>query len=192
MTLTKTLQAQGITYETFRQQVREQFIISVLRSKNISSPSSFRRTNRTYYVQHRDNFKVEDQVKLRMIVLNRASADDAGTTKKLAEEILAKIEEGASFVDMATIHSEGSQSKQGGDWGWVERSVLRKEIADVAFQLKAGQRSGVMKHLKLTTSCWSKIDAPRIPRAWAKSAKKSKRRSSFRNAPACKRNGLSA
>ncbi len=146
MTLTKTLQAQGITYETFRQQVREQFIISVLRSKNISSAVIISPHKiETHYVQHQDDFKVEDQVKLRMIVLNRASSDDAGTTKKLAQEILAKIEEGASFAEMATIHSEGSQSKQGGDWGWVERSVLRKEIADVAFQLKAGQRSGVIE-----------------------------------------------
>jgi parvulin-like peptidyl-prolyl isomerase len=146
VTLTKTLQAEGITYEAFRQRVREQFIIEALRSKNISSAIIISPHKiETYYVQHRDDFKVEDQVKLRMIVLNRASSDDAGTTKKLAQEILTKIEEGASFAEMATIHSEGSQSKQGGDWGWVERSVLRKEIADVAFQLKAGQRSGVIE-----------------------------------------------
>ncbi|MBI3851695.1 MAG: peptidylprolyl isomerase [Verrucomicrobia bacterium] len=152
MTLTKTLQAEGITSETFRQRVREQFIIEALRAKNISSAIIISPHKiETYYVQHKDDFKVEDQVKLRMIVLNRASSDDAGATKKLAQEILAKIEEGASFAEMATIHSEGSQAKQGGDWGWVEKfnkdgsPVLRKELFDVAFALKAGQRSGVIE-----------------------------------------------
>ena len=29
--------------------------------------------------------------------------------------------------------------------GWVERSVLRKELAEVAFMLKPGQRSGVIE-----------------------------------------------
>ena len=146
ITLTKTLQAQGMTAEAFRQQVRENFIVEALRAKNISSALIISPYKiEVYYVKHRDDFKVEDQVKLRMIVLNRPSPGDADATKKRAQEILAKIEEGASFVEMASVYSEGSQSKQGGDWGWVEKSVLRKELADVAFQLKPGQRSGVIE-----------------------------------------------
>ena len=146
ITLTKTLQAEGVTYEAFRQRVREQFIIEALRSKNISSvliisPHKIE----TYYVQHKEDFKVVEEVKLRMIVLTYSPTEDAAATKKLAQEILSKIEEGASFVEMASIHSAGSQSKQGGDWGWVERKVLRKELADIAFQLNAGQRSGVIE-----------------------------------------------
>ena len=167
MTLTKTLQAKGITYETYRQQVRELFIIEALRAKNISSALIISPHKiETYYVQHRDDFKVEEQVKLRMIVLNRASSDDAGATKKLAQEILGKIEEGASFSEMATIHSEGSQAKQGGDWGWVEKynkdgsPVLRKELFEVAFALKAGQRSGV---IEATDACYLMLVEDRRP-----------------------------
>ena len=40
---------------------------------------------------------------------------------------------------------QGSQREQGGDWGWVERSVLRKELADVAFSLKPGQMSDIIE-----------------------------------------------
>jgi len=46
---------------------------------------------------------------------------------------------------MASVYSQGSQRSQGGDWGWVERSVLRKELAEVAFALKPGQVSGVIE-----------------------------------------------
>ena len=45
---------------------------------------------------------------------------------------------------MATVYSQGSQQHQGGDWGWVQRSVLRKELADAAFALKPGQVSDVI------------------------------------------------
>ena len=45
---------------------------------------------------------------------------------------------------MASVYSQGSQRNQGGDWGWVERSVLRKELADVAFAIKPGQVSDVI------------------------------------------------
>ena len=146
ITLMKTLQAQGQTFEKFRQEVRDQYIVSALRAKNISpdkiiiSPYKVE----TYYLTHQDDFKVEDEIKLRMIVLNQTSADDTNTLS-LANDILAKIKEGATFSEMATIHSQGSQRNQGGDWGWIERSKLRKELADAALPLKPGQVSDVIE-----------------------------------------------
>ena len=143
-TAMKSLQAQGMTYEQFRQEVRDQYIESELRRMNISrelviSPYKVE----TYYLAHQDDFKVEDEIKLRMIVLNKPSADDTNTPA-MAREIQSQIKEGASFPDMASTYSQGSQRKQGGDWGWVGRSVLRKELADVAFTLKPGQVSDVV------------------------------------------------
>jgi parvulin-like peptidyl-prolyl isomerase len=144
-TLMKTLQAEGETFEQFRKDVREQYIVSVLRNKNISQAiviSPYKVEN--YYLAHQDDFKVEDEIKLRMIVLNKNSSDDTNTLN-LAHDILTKIKEGATFQEMASVYSQGSQQHQGGDWGWVERSVLRKELADVAFTLKAGQVSDVVE-----------------------------------------------
>ena len=146
ITMMKTLQAQGMTYEKFRQEVRDQYIVSALRAKNMSpdkiiiSPYKVE----TYYLAHQDDFKVEDEIKLRMIVLNKTSPDDTNTLG-LASEILAKIKEGASVQEMASIYSQGSQRNQGGDWGWIERSKLRKELADAALPLKPGQVSDVIE-----------------------------------------------
>jgi peptidyl-prolyl cis-trans isomerase SurA len=144
-TLTKTLQAQGITYETFRKQQREQIIIEELIRKNISSEKILISPHKieTYYAAHADEFKLGDQVKLRMIVLNK-NTDNPEAAKKLAQEILNKIEGGASFSEMASVYSEGSQKAQGGDRGWIERSYFKKELSDAAFSLKAGQHSGVI------------------------------------------------
>jgi len=50
-----------------------------------------------------------------MIVLNKTSGDDTNTAS-LAGEILAKIKEGATFQEMASVYSQGSQRSQGGDW----------------------------------------------------------------------------
>ena len=145
VTFIKTLQAQGMTVEQFRKEVRDQYIIRALRQKNVSqeiviSPYKVE----TYYHAHQDDFKMEDQIKLRMIVLNKTSSDDTNTVQR-ANEILTEIKKGATFQEMASVYSEGSQKSQGGDWGWVERSVLRKDLADVAFSLKPGQVSGVIE-----------------------------------------------
>lgn len=144
--LTKNLEARGMTFEKFRRQIRERFIIQQLRLKNISQEiviSPFKVEN--YYATHREEFKVEDQVKLRMIVLNKATDSKSPPAPELASDILSRIKEGATFVEMATIYSQGSQRGAGGDWGWVEKSVLRKELADVAFSLKKGEYSNIIE-----------------------------------------------
>lgn len=144
MTLTKTLQAQGKTYEQFRKEVRDQYIWMYMRSKNVSQEiiiSPFKIEN--YYLAHQNDFKVEDELKLRMIVINKASGDDTNAVR-MANEILGQIKQGASFSQMASVYSQGSQRGQGGDLGWVERSVLRKELADVTFTLKPGQVSDII------------------------------------------------
>ncbi len=144
--MTQTLHAQGMTYESFRRQMRENLIVRALSEKNISSEiliSPYKIEQ--FYAQNRELFKMEDQIKLRMIVLNQTPGSAPGQAKKLADEILRKLEEGATFKEMAAIYSEGSQRAQEGDWGWIERTVLRKELAEVAFALKAGSRSGVIE-----------------------------------------------
>jgi peptidyl-prolyl cis-trans isomerase SurA len=145
ITFMKTLQAEGMTYEQFRKDVRDQYIISAMRAKNVSQEiviSPYKIEN--YYLAHQDDFKVGDQIKLRMIVLNKSSSDDQ-EPHRMAAEIVTQIKQGASFAQMASVYSQGSQRQQGGDWGWVERSVLRKELADVAFALPPGQMSDIVE-----------------------------------------------
>jgi peptidyl-prolyl cis-trans isomerase SurA len=144
VTFMKTLQAQGMTVEQFRKQVREQYIEAALRNQNVQreifiSPYKIEQ----YYLANQDEFRVEDEIKLRMIVLAKSAPDDTNTLK-LAREIQSKIKDGTPFAEMASIYSQGSQQHQGGDWGWVQRSVLRKELADVAFALPTGSVSDLV------------------------------------------------
>ena len=141
VTMIKTLQARGMTVEQYRKLKLDQEIEGGLRSANVSkdiiiSPYKIE----TYYNAHPDDFKVDDQVKLRMIVLTKPSTDDTNTLA-LAREIVQKIKAGATFAEMAGVYSQSSQTHQGGDWGWVDRSVLRKELSDIAFTMNRGQVS---------------------------------------------------
>jgi parvulin-like peptidyl-prolyl isomerase len=145
LTLTKTLQAQGVTYESFRKRIHEEIVVSAMRQKHVSqeliiSPHKVE----VYYEQHQADFKVDDQVKLRMIVLNKPK-EGADTAKEVAQEILRKLEAGVPFAEMASVNSDAAPRAQGGDSGWHDRSALRKELVDVAFSLNAGQRSGVIE-----------------------------------------------
>jgi len=154
-----------------------------------------------YYSENVDQYKVGEQIKLRMIFIKRgepvpaasvaeqtstnqlsqtnsetttvstATISEATTTvtnttetattnaptiakeppapvdlqRKLADEILAKLDAGDSFESMAKVYSEGKEAKEGGDWGWIGKDVLRKELNETAFSLKAGQHSRVIE-----------------------------------------------
>jgi peptidyl-prolyl cis-trans isomerase SurA len=142
-TLTKTLEAQGMSYEKFRQRIKERFIESQLRLKNISSEIIISPHKiEAYYATHREDFKEEDQVKLRRIILNKSNNPGDPDAKALAEEIITRLKEGASFTEMATIYSQDRNESR--DAVWYYRSALRKELADVAFALKPGQCSNAI------------------------------------------------
>jgi parvulin-like peptidyl-prolyl isomerase len=143
ITCIRTLQAQGVTFEKFRQQVRDQTIIDQLRmqkrseNKIIISPYKIE----TYYKLHQDDFKVGDQVQLQMIVINKISPDDS-TARQKAGDILGDLKKGSSFQQLASLYSQDPEQK-GSDW--IETSVLRKELADAANALNPGETSGIIE-----------------------------------------------
>lgn len=145
VSLTKTLQAQGKNMDQFRQEARERIIINYMIDRNVASavvvsPAKIER----YYTNHLDRFKLGDQVKLRMIVLNSKSGKSTKDILDLGLEIQTVVGKGTSFAEMASVYSEGSERTKGGDWGWTERSQLRRGLADVAFEMKPGELSGVL------------------------------------------------
>jgi len=150
-TLTKSLQAQGRTFEAFRRQLRDQVIVEAMSQRHsgrdrIISPLKIE----TYYEKHLDDFTLEDRVRLSMIVLTKQGGTN-DPAPALARELLQKIRQGESFGDLALTYSQGSQRTERGDWGWADRSTLREELAEVAFQLKAGEVSDV---IELDDACY--------------------------------------
>jgi len=160
--LMQDLHARLTTYENFRKQQREEILIVAMRQAKL--PQDFLISPQkilNYYQEHQTNYLVGEEVRVRMIVLNKP-ATDTGGAKERAGEILRKINEGAPFAEMAKSYSESSQAKDGGDSGWHQREGLRKELSDAAFSLPAGQRSGV---LDLPDSVWLlQVDERRVAR----------------------------
>ena len=145
--LIRTLAARGMTMDQWKQKyVREPFIVQALRQKEVTaglvvSPARME----AFYKENTTKFQLPYQVRLRMIVIKK-SAGDSGEGMALAKDILGKLDGGADFSNLANVYSSGTQRSSGGDWGWVDKdSGLRKELADAAFSLKAGQHSSVIE-----------------------------------------------
>jgi peptidyl-prolyl cis-trans isomerase SurA len=146
--LLRTIQARGMTMEQWKQKVvREPFIVQALRQKEVAadivvSPAAVEQ----FYNQNKSKFTLPYQVRLRMIVVRKDPLSTHTESRELANNLWQRLENGADFVMLANIYSSGGQKNPGGDWGWVDKeSGLRKELADVAFKLSAGQHSQVIE-----------------------------------------------
>ena len=142
--MVKTLQARGLTVEQYRKQVRDQYIEAAMRRQNVAREiiiSPFK--VETYYQAHPAEFQLPDQVKLRMITLNKSGDNDTNTLRR-ADEILARLQKGDSFHDLALLYSQDAQRAAGGERDWIDRTTLNKDLTAAAFALKPGETSGVI------------------------------------------------
>jgi parvulin-like peptidyl-prolyl isomerase len=144
-TFAKSIRAQGMTVEDYRNRARDEIILAAMTEKNVRSAIQISpKKIETYYVTNLTKYKVDDQVKLRMIVLSSPSAARSEASLGRALEIRQKLNDGAPFAEMASIYSDGSQRRDGGLWGWIEQTKLNKGLGSIAFSLPINQPSKVI------------------------------------------------
>src|ERR1700756_2770969 len=107
-----------------------------------------------YYDQHRDEYRVPEQVKISHILIKTplpgpdGKVDPKGVeeARKKAEDILKQLKAGANFAELAKKNSQDTESaKNGGSLGWVQRaSIPAPEVAKAAFSLPKGDTSDVI------------------------------------------------
>lgn len=102
-----------------------------------------------YYSDHRDKYKIEDQVNARhLLVLLNVNATDA-EVKKAEQKIAAaqaELKAGKAFKDVAGKYTEDPSGTQtGGALGWFTRGRMVKPFEDAAFNLEPGKVSAPVR-----------------------------------------------
>ena len=107
-----------------------------------------------YYTQHRDEYRVAEQVNVRHILIKTplpgtdGKVDPKGVeeARKKAEDVLKQLKAGAKFEDLAKKYSEDTTTaKNGGSQGWVQRGRFPSpDIDKVVFSLPKGGTSDVI------------------------------------------------
>ncbi len=144
----RTLKSQGYTITQFKKVEREKMIVVAMRQTFVRDDFAISPTQiQGYYDKHKDEYSTPEQIKLRMIVLREDSdTGPAGGKAEMAKEIRAKLASGAEFGRIAQMYSEDPTTQEAeGDWGWVDKKTLSKELTDHAFALRAGEISEVFQ-----------------------------------------------
>lgn len=147
--LRQALASEGITLPAYRARLRKDFENHLLIAAKVQNRVKVTDDDVTgYYQSHLAEFAGEDQVKLRLILLQVPAgappADDA-RVKAAGEALLTRLAAGEDFAELAKQVSQGPGASSGGDLGWVKRGTMPIDLERVAFVLKPGQNSGLVR-----------------------------------------------
>jgi peptidyl-prolyl cis-trans isomerase SurA len=140
--LEKAAAQQGVSFEDFKQDIRNQCI-----RKSVVQDEVGRHLNLTkgqeeaYYKAHSKEFEVPEQFHLSEILIptpeNATDAQLAQAEAK-ANDVAAQFKAGAKFADLAKTVSGGPTASAGGDLGDFKRGTLGQVLEDATFVLPVG------------------------------------------------------
>lgn len=150
------LASEGISYELFREDLRNEVLISRVRQGAVGrrifiseqevqammETIAAEGENRTeYHLGH-----------ILLPISENASTEDVREVSARAQQLVEKLRNGADFAELAIANSAGQEALQGGDFGWKTANQLPSLFATAAKSLKPGEiseplRSGSGLHI---------------------------------------------
>ena len=166
--LEKAAEAQGASYEDFKQNLRNQIVTQRVIGQEVGSHLAMNKDDvKKFYDQHKAEMERPEQVRLSEILIAPKTpakpAAGANTEAKpeppseaeteaalaaaqaKAQDVLDQIHKGGKFADLAKKYSDGPSAKDGGDLSYFKRGTLSKELEDKVFALKAGEVTDVIR-----------------------------------------------
>jgi peptidyl-prolyl cis-trans isomerase SurA len=136
------LRARGETARDFRRNIYKRVVVNVMRAETRRSQSEISPERiEEFYVKNKLRFYQEEALHLRQVILTPMASEGLVPLRQTAKEVINELDSGANFGDIARKYSQDEMSRKGGDWGWIERKDIRKELSDIAFGLEPTQYS---------------------------------------------------
>jgi peptidyl-prolyl cis-trans isomerase SurA len=142
--LEKAAKEQGISFEDFKANIRNQIVTQqVMRDqvgrKIAPTPGEIQR----YFEAHKQEYAQPESVKLGEILISTGAqpSDEKklADAKAKADDIVSRLRAGGDFSQFARSFSEGTTAAAGGDLGQYKRGQLNSIFEEKTFALKSGE-----------------------------------------------------
>src|SRR5262249_29685618 len=162
--LEKAAQQQGVSFEDFKQNVRNNIITQqVIGSEVGRNIKISQQETHDFYNKHKAELERPEAVRLEEILVSTeapqaqqnankspetAGAEDPAriqAAEQKANQLLQDLRAGAKVEDVAKKCADGRTASQGGDLGVFKRGELAKELEDKTFSMKPGEISDVVR-----------------------------------------------
>lgn len=127
---------------------RDVLVDAYLASRGIDAVKVPETDLRAYYEKHKTGFKKPESIVARHILVKvdkGASSETQSEALKKIESIRDRLGAGADFSVLASESSDCASAAKGGDLGEIQRGFMPREFDQIAFSLKPGETSGIVK-----------------------------------------------
>ncbi len=143
------IEQDGYSFAQFRENMREEIIITRLRQRQVDSRISVSEKEvENFLINQKTQGNANDEFHLSHILIalpEGASPTQIKAAQEKAQQVLDEIRQGKNFDMEAMMVSDGQQALKGGDLGWRKAGELPTIFADVAQDMKPGEVSDLIR-----------------------------------------------
>lgn len=140
------IEQQGLNYDRFRNNVRDQLLVNRLRQRVAQSRVQVSDAEVDSLIKNGNLHQGE--LHLGYIVINvpdGATPAEIDSAHAKAEDVKKQIDDGMDFAAAAIRYSNAENALQGGDLGWRSRNQLPPALVDIAEKLHDGETSAPVR-----------------------------------------------
>jgi peptidyl-prolyl cis-trans isomerase SurA len=134
---------QGLNYEDFKQNLRDNFLTQQVINREVGSRVQVAPAEiSAYYEEHKQELERKDGFNIQLILVSTDGKpeEELPALRQRAEEALQKARAGENFADLAREYSDDATKESGGNAGFFERGMMAPEIEMVVDSL---ERNGI-------------------------------------------------
>ena len=144
--LEKALAEEGMSMQTYREDLREQIILGRLKNREVLARIQITKAEVDKYLANAEQLPGgRSAFRLRHILISTpegASSEEISKVQARTENLIEQLRQGADFTAMATRYSSGAQALQGGDLGWIESGKLPSLFTAELALMERGEIAG--------------------------------------------------
>lgn len=137
------------SYQQVREQIRQEMMTSRLRNSRVGGRVRITEQDiDNFLASPQGQTALETEYRLAHILIavpDEATPKEWAAAKTKAEQVLAKLQQGQAFFELATQYSKADDALQGGDLGWRKAAQLPILFAENADKLAKGEFSPILQ-----------------------------------------------
>jgi peptidyl-prolyl cis-trans isomerase SurA len=143
------LEAQGVAFNKFREEIRGEIISTRLREREVESKLIISDTEVDHYLANKAKMGGGNEelhlAHILVVVPEQASADKIQAARDKADRALAQLRAGADFAQVAAGSSDAKDALNGGDLGWRPADRIPPAFLTELQNLKSGETTAVLR-----------------------------------------------
>jgi len=145
----RRLEADGIAYEPFREEVREQILLARVREREVDNKIQVSESEIDLFLEENKVTTTErteyEVAHILVRVPEQANPEQVAAARARVDEVRAEAVGGADFAKLAASYSDGPNALKGGALGWRSAERLPGLFATALKDMKPGEVSAVLR-----------------------------------------------